>query len=141
MKALSAGLYLSPQHWAQMEADVSSKSTEEACGIVAGEGNHSKLVIPVTNMLHNPYRFRMDPGEQLKAFLLVEEKGLDILAIYHSHPHGINSPSVTDYEEFAFPGVIYLIWYQDANKWQCRGYLMESGVGTGEVPVIISTNK
>ncbi len=141
MNPLSFGIYLTPEHWAQMEADVSAKTPEEACGLVAGEGNHSRLVIPVTNILHDTYRFRMDPEEQLKAFLLVEDNGWDILAIYHSHPDGINSPSATDYNELTFPGIIYLIWYHDANKWQCRGYLMQSQTGTGEVPVIISSNK
>jgi proteasome lid subunit RPN8/RPN11 len=141
MKTLSTGLHLAPEHWMQMEADVSAKTPEEACGIIAGEGNHSRLVIPVTNILHDAFRFRMDPEEQLKAFLLVEENGWDILAIYHSHPHGINSPSVSDYNELTFPDLIYLIWYQDANTWKCRGYLMQSQTGTGEVPVIISTDK
>lgn len=140
MNALSSGIYITREHWAQMEADVSAKTPEEACGIVVGEGNHSKQVIPVTNILHDAYRFRMDPEEQLKVFLLVEEKGWDILAVYHSHPHGIDGPSATDYDELTFPGIIYLIWYQDTNKWQCRGYLMQSQTGTGEVPVIVSTN-
>jgi proteasome lid subunit RPN8/RPN11 len=141
MNTLSSGIYITSEHWMQMEVDVSAKTPEEACGIVAGERNHSRLIIPVTNILHDAYRFRMDPEEQLKAFLLVEDKGWDILAIYHSHPYGINSPSVTDYNELTFPGIIYIIWYRDANKWQCRGYLMQSQTGTGEVPVIISANK
>ena len=141
MNTLSSGIYITSEHWMQMEVDVSAKTPEEACGIVAGERNRSRLIIPVTNILHDAYRFRMDPEEQLKAFLLVEDKGWDILAIYHSHPYGINSPSVTDYNELTFPGIIYLIWYRDANNWQCRGYLMQSQTGTGEVPVIISANK
>ena len=141
MNTLSSGIYITSEHWMQMEVDVSAKTPEEACGIVAGERNRSRLIIPVTNILHDAYRFRMAPEEQLKAFLLVEDKGWDILAIYHSHPYGINSPSVTDYNELTFPGIIYLIWYRDANNWQCRGYLMQSQTGTGEVPVIISANK
>jgi proteasome lid subunit RPN8/RPN11 len=138
MKALLSGLYLTRVHWTQMEADVIAKAPEEACGIVAGEGNTSRIVISITNILHNPTRFRMDPSEQLNAFLLVEEKGWDILAIYHSHPQGINAPSATDYEELTFPGIIYLIWYQEENQWKCRGYLMQSKTGAGEVPVIKS---
>jgi proteasome lid subunit RPN8/RPN11 len=141
MKASASGILLTCDHWAHMEADVAARTPEEACGFVVGEGNRSRLVIPVTNILHNASRFRMDPEEQLKAFLQVEEKGWDILAVYHSHPNGISSPSVTDYEELTFPGIIYLIWYQEANLWQCRGYLMRYPVGTDEVPVIISTNE
>jgi proteasome lid subunit RPN8/RPN11 len=137
MNALLYGLHLHPNHWAQMEADVKAKEPEEACGIVAGEGNTSRLVIPVTNTLHNPYRFRMEPKEQLDAFLLAEEKGLDILAIYHSHPQGIYKPSATDYDELTFPGIIYLIWYKAIIDWNCRGYLMNTGMEAFEVPVVI----
>lgn len=135
---VSHGLYLNPDHWAQMEADVKVKSPEEACGIVVGERNHSRLIIPVTNILHNPFRFRMEPKEQLNAFLLVEERKWDILAIYHSHPQGINEPSVTDYEELTFPGIIYLIWYKVGNDWNCRGFLMNTRMDAAEIPVIIS---
>jgi proteasome lid subunit RPN8/RPN11 len=141
MNDLPAGIYITPDHWVQMEADVSAKAPEEACGFVVGEGYHSRMVIPVTNILHNAYRFRMDPEEELKVFILVEERGWEILAVYHSHPHGINHPSATDYDELTFPGIIYLIWYHIANKWHCRGYIMQAQTGTGEVPVIISTNE
>jgi len=138
MNSLTNGIQLSPGHWAQMEADIKAKTPEEACGIVLGEGNHARLVIPVTNILHSPTRFRMEPKEQLSAYLLAEEKKLDILAVYHSHPHGINQPSVTDYKELTFPGIIYLIWYSKDGEWNCRGYLMNTRLDTGEVPVIIS---
>ena len=138
MNNLPNCLYLHPTHRADMEADVSAKAPEEACGIVAGKGNHSHLVVPVTNMLHSEFRFRMDPEEELRAFLLVEDKGLEILAIYHSHPQGINKPSATDLEEVTFLGIIYLIWYMQDNKWECRGYLMKSQIEYDEVPVIIT---
>jgi proteasome lid subunit RPN8/RPN11 len=141
MNSLLNGLYLNTAHWAQMEADVRAKAPEEACGIVVGQGNHSRLVIPVTNILHSQYRFRMEPKEQLSAFLLAEEKRLEILAIYHSHPQGINKPSATDFEELTFPGIIYLIWYIGATQWNCRGYLMNPRMDAVEVPVIISEEK
>lgn len=138
MNNLSNGLYLHPDHWAQMEADIRLKVPEEACGIIAGEGNHSRLVIPVTNILHSPSRFRMEPREQLGAFVLASEKGLDILAVYHSHPYGIYEPSATDLDELTYPGIIYLIWYSQSNQWRCRGYLVDSPTDVSEVPVIIS---
>jgi proteasome lid subunit RPN8/RPN11 len=120
-----------------METEVSSKAPEEACGIVAGRRNHSEIVIPVTNILHSVTSFRMEPKEQLNAFLLAEERSLDILAIYHSHPDGIDKPSFTDFDELTFPGIIYLIWYKDVDRWNCRGYLMRSQMQASEVKVII----
>jgi proteasome lid subunit RPN8/RPN11 len=141
MNSLSSGIILLPEHWAQMVSDVASRPGEEACGLVAGQSNNARLVIPVTNILHDPYRFRMDPQEELQAFLLIEEKGWDVLAIYHSHPHGISQPSPTDQAELTFPGIIYLILYRNDDTWQCRGYLMQSQTNQVEVPVIISTEK
>jgi proteasome lid subunit RPN8/RPN11 len=124
-----------------MEADVNARSAEEACGLVAGEGDQSRLIIPVTNILHDAFRFRLDPDEELKAFMYAEDKGWDILAIYHSHPQGIDHPSLTDIDELTFPGIIYLIWYQNAGVWTCRGYLMQGGSQVSEVPVIITPGK
>ena len=138
MNSLTNGLYINTDHWAQMAADVKSKVPEEACGIVVGQNNRSQLVIPVTNILHSPFRFRMEAEEQLNVFLLAEEKNLDILAIYHSHPQGIDQPSATDFLELTFPGIVYLIWYIKVNQWNCRGYLMYPQRDAIEVPVIIS---
>lgn len=137
MNVLSSGIYLIPEQWNFMVADVISKSPEEACGFVAGEGNQSRLIIPITNMLHDTFRFRMDPEEELNAFTSVEDKGLEILAVYHSHPHGIDHPSATDIDQLTFPGIVYLIWYQIASEWACRGYLMQGGSDGIEIPVTI----
>jgi proteasome lid subunit RPN8/RPN11 len=79
----------------------------------------------------------MDPEEELKAFISVEEKGWEILAVYHSHPHGIDRPSASDFDQLTFPGIVYLIWYQNANEWRCRGYLMRAVLDSLEVPVVI----
>ncbi len=139
MSDLSSGLILTQEHLAQMRAEVASRATEEACGLLAGQGNHVQIVIPVTNILHDPFRFRMDPQEELNAFLLAERQGYDILAIYHSHPHGISRPSLTDFAELTFPGIVYLVWYQEMDIWQCRGYYMQSASKADEIPLIIST--
>jgi proteasome lid subunit RPN8/RPN11 len=141
MNNLSKGIYLDTEHLTLMETDVSIKAPEEACGIVIGEGNHSRLVIPVTNILHSWSRFRMEPKEQLNAFLVAEEKRMDIIAVYHSHPQGINKPSNTDLEELTFPGIIYLIWFMQAKKWKCRGYLMSTRMAAIEVPVLVTESK
>jgi proteasome lid subunit RPN8/RPN11 len=120
-----------------MEADIRTKSPEEACGFVAGVGNRSRLILPITNILHDAFSFRMDPVEELNAFISVEEKGWDILAVYHSHPQGIDHPSATDFDQLTYPSIVYLIWYQTANVWQCRGYFMHSVSDAEEVPVVV----
>lgn len=120
-------LFLRREHWQQMRLDVESRETEEACGLVAGEGLTSCEVFPVTNELHNPVRYRLDPEEQLKALLKIEEKNWNLLAIYHSHLRGPDQPSATDISEAMYPGVIHLIWYPLGAEWACRGFLINSG--------------
>jgi proteasome lid subunit RPN8/RPN11 len=137
MISSACSLDLYPGHWAEMETDARAREPEEACGLVAGIGTRAELVIPVTNALHSPSRFRMDPMDELRALTLAEEKGLDILAVYHSHPAGPSQPSATDHEELTIPGIIYLIWYKDSNQWCCRGFLMVSQVESSEVPIRI----
>jgi proteasome lid subunit RPN8/RPN11 len=118
---------LNPEHYEQMLLDVSSRAPEEACGLLAGQENRILFITPVTNELHSPVRFRMDPVEQLKAFQLFEDQDWEMLGIYHSHPNGPAMPSLTDIAEAYYPEVIHLIWSPSADKWTCRGFRIKDG--------------
>jgi len=123
-------LVVSIEHRQQMLAHVLSNIPEEACGLLAGIPGRQqvRLVQPVTNSLHSPVRFRMDAGEQLKAMLWMEQNGLELLGIYHSHPRGPERPSQTDIAEFYYPGVATLIWSPDVQgSWQLRAYAIQPG--------------
>lgn len=108
-----------------MLTDVQKRAPEEACGLVAGRESLTRRVFPVSNELHSRTRFRMDPSEQLKILLEIEESGCELLAIYHSHPDGPERPSATDIAEAAYPGVVHLIWHFRAGAWECLGFLIE----------------
>lgn len=119
---VSIEIFLQKQHWDAMFSHVIRTAPEEACGLIAGKDRISQAVYPVTNELHSAIRFRMAPAEQLAAFLDMEEKGWDLAAIYHSHPKGPAEPSNVDLAEFAYPGVLYLIWYPNQKIWSCTAY-------------------
>jgi proteasome lid subunit RPN8/RPN11 len=141
LSSLSSGIRISHSQWIKMKDHVASIAPEEACGLVAGEGNQAQIIFPITNILHDRFRFRMAPEEQLDAFIQAEAEGLEIIAIYHSHPHGIDHPSTTDVAELTFPGIVYIIWYQSDVEWQCCAYLMQIEAEINELPVIITTNQ
>ena len=107
-----------------MQLDVETRFPEEACGLVAGKQACSVWVRPITNISRSSTRFRFDPHQQLEAMLLIEEQGLEMMAIYHSHPHGPDVPSDQDVEESAYPETVNLIWYPVGGTWDCRGYLI-----------------
>ncbi len=64
----------------------------------------------------------MDPSEQVRALFGFVESGLELIAIYHSHPSGPPGPSLTDLREAAYPEAYQLIWYQEGGNWNCRAY-------------------
>lgn len=109
-----------------MRAHVLACLPEEACGLLGGriDGAQAtvKVVIPVENVLHSPVRFRMDPRKQLQVFNRLDDLGLELVGIFHSHPTGPNAPSATDLAEFYYPGVAFLIWSPGDEGWQLRAF-------------------
>lgn len=110
----------------EMRAHVFACLPEEACGLLGGKMDGEtatvKVVIPVENVLHSPVRFRMDPREQLLAFNHLDDLGLELVGIFHSHPNGPDAPSATDLAEFYYPGVAFLIWSPGGEGWQLRAF-------------------
>ena len=120
-------IWILKDHWQTMLQDVSRQAPLEACGLVAGLGNRSQAVYPITNELRSPVNYRMAPREQYEAFINIEHNNWELLAIYHSHPAGPEGPSPTDVAEFAYPGTLSIIWRQDAAGWNCRTYQIIDG--------------
>lgn len=70
---------------------------------------------------------------------MVERLDLELMGIYHSHPHGPAEPSVRDIVEALAPNLISVIWAPiegnlgqtskkddlSANAWQVRGFLID----------------
>ena len=118
-------LQMKKRHWEAMKNHVISCLPEEACGLLGGIGNLVYEVIPVTNILHSPSRFRLDPEEQLAAMMHIEKQGYQMVGIFHSHVHGPTGPSETDVKEATYPEVAYLIWSHVDGDWQCRAYRLQ----------------
>lgn len=133
-------LQLSPQLWGQMVADVSERAPQEACGLVAGKENICLAVYPLTNLLHSPTQYRIDPQEQFETFQLIEDNGWDLLAIYHSHPLGPPGLSTRDLAEAFYPQAVYLVWYRSGDEWNCKGFLIQH-LEPEEVAIFIKADK
>ncbi len=116
-----------------MRRHVDDSRPQEACGLLAGNGELVHRVIPVVNQAHSSTSFRMEPLEQLRAFNWMEANGLELVGIYHSHPADprpgfpVNpAPSPTDIAEAAYP-VVYVIWSRPNGPWQARAYSIKDG--------------
>ena len=81
----------------------------EGCGVLAGKAGRVERLIKLTNTKKSPVSFLADPLEQLKMLRDVEEDGLELLAIYHSHPYTEPYPSEEDVEKAFYPDSLNLI--------------------------------
>lgn len=128
-------LVLKNEHMFAMQRHINYQAPLEACGLLGGKDNRVELVLPVRNAAESPVRFKMDPRAQLRAMEQIEAEGMEILAIFHSHPKGPSVPSPTDIEEAAYP-VVNIIWSKAGRRWQARGFWIEAGQVT-ETPLTI----
>lgn len=112
-----------PLHlWQAMQMHVQACLPEEACGLLGGRRGVVSVAIPVENVAHSPVRYRMEPQAQVRHLLELEAEGLDLLAIYHSHPHGPPTPSETDRQELYNPGTPVLVWCSGSRGWHARAF-------------------
>jgi len=126
-------------HWEAMRRHVVAQVPLEACGLLAGKQGTVETVIPVRNAEQSPVRFRMDTQEQYNAFMQIEADGLDLLGIFHSHPTGPKTVSVTDIAESAYD-VVNVIWSPIDGEWNARGFWIERGQVT-EVELQVADNQ
>ncbi len=80
----------------EMVAHARESAPDECCGILAGADGEVSKLYRITNTAHSPYRYVMDPQEQLHAMLECERRGWELIAFYHSHTHSAAYPSQTD---------------------------------------------
>lgn len=129
-------LRINQQQWDEMLEHVKSHVPLEACGLLAGKNDQVEKVMLVRNQAQSPVRFVMDPYEQLQAFEWIESNKLDLIGIFHSHPAGPETASVTDIAEAAYE-VVSVIWSHKNDEWKARGFWIDHGE-VMEVPLLIS---
>lgn len=135
------GLEISADIFKQMVAQAKAETPVEACGILAGRDNKVEKLYKMTNVDNSSDHFMMEPAEQFKVVKDIRSAGLEMLAIYHSHPDSPARPSDEDIRLALTPDVIYVIVsLQNSNRPAVKGFLIEDGNVT-KVPVKIVKEK
>jgi proteasome lid subunit RPN8/RPN11 len=81
----------------------------ECCGLIAAADGVPAKVFPMTNADASPATYRLDGKEQLQVFDRIDDEGLELWAIYHSHTHSEAYPSDTDIRLAFYPDARYLL--------------------------------
>jgi len=109
---------------------------EEACGFLAGTGSLASRFYPIKNVLQSIVAFEMEPQQQIEALIDIEDDGLSLVAIFHSHPDGPSRPSSTDIVQACYPDSAQVIisLVNRANP-ESRAFIIRSGT-VREIPLI-----
>jgi proteasome lid subunit RPN8/RPN11 len=120
-----------------MVKQVKSETPIEACGILAGSNGRVEKLYKMTNAERRSDHFMMEPKEQFAVVKDIRACGLEMLAIYHSHPQTPSRPSSEDVRLAVTPDVAYVILsLQNSDQPVVKGFLMTNG-NMSEVPVTI----
>ena len=85
------------------------ESPLECCGILAGKNGKITKFYPMRNTKRSSTCYLMEPEEQFRVFQEIEKEGLELTAIYHSHPYTAAFPSQRDADYAFYPNSLILI--------------------------------
>jgi proteasome lid subunit RPN8/RPN11 len=128
-------LILSATQLAEIFAHLDAGKPDEACGLLGGPGGRVEKVYLMANATPSPVRYSMEPEKLIQTILEIEERGWELLGIFHSHPSGPTTPSAADIAEAYYPDSAYVICAPDAGgRWQARAFEIKNGEAR-EMPI------
>jgi [CysO sulfur-carrier protein]-S-L-cysteine hydrolase len=114
----------------EMIAQALAESPNECCGMLAGvlDGGTARVVrrYPLVNALASPTRYLSEARSHLNADRDARERGLEFVAVYHSHPTSPPIPSRTDLGSNFWESVIHFIISLETRPPEMRGWWLGS---------------
>jgi proteasome lid subunit RPN8/RPN11 len=133
-------LRLTPETYARMVARAYDELPNEACGLLAGDADRSKAVVfyPARNVAASARVYTVDPLDHLHADRDAEQKGMTIIAVFHSHTHTVAFPSPTDVAQAPDPAWHYVIVSLADEAPVLRSFRIADG-NISEEPVVLES--
>jgi [CysO sulfur-carrier protein]-S-L-cysteine hydrolase len=105
---------------------------EESCALLLGENNIVVEILPMRNIDQSPVTFSIESTELVDAYNLAETKGMQVVAIFHSHPTK-PSPSRTDRKFMQINPVVWLIY--STTESQLKAFVYDDDDTVKEIPI------
>lgn len=107
-----------------------AEAPNECCGMIASSNGTAVSVHPATNAAASPLRYEIDPHEQYRLQTEIDDAGLELGAIYHSHTRSAPYPSQTDINLAFYPESLYVIVGVAGDEPEVRAYSIVDGTIT-----------
>ena len=114
----------------QMVIQGQSAMPIEACGILAGKSGIVEKCFEMTNADNSAEHFTMVPEEQFAVVKDMRSCGIEMCAVYHTHPATPARPSQEDIKLAVMPGAVYVILSLASDEPVAKAFAIEDGVVT-----------
>jgi proteasome lid subunit RPN8/RPN11 len=102
-------IFLSAAQIRKLEGIAKGALPNESCAFLLGHNDKVKEILEVLNSDESPVTFRIESKDLLNAYYLAESKGLQVIAIFHSHPTK-PWPSSTDVKFMEINPIVWVIY-------------------------------
>jgi len=109
-----------------------NQKPNESCALLFGKDGRVSDLFLTENIENSPVNFTISNKQLIEGYNMAEEREIEVIGIFHSHPDSEAYPSNTDKEFMQSNPVIWII-YSGINK-NFRAYYLESDII--EIPII-----
>jgi proteasome lid subunit RPN8/RPN11 len=95
--------------------------------MIASRDGEAVQVHRARNAAASPLRYEIDGAEQYRIQMEIEDAGLELGAIYHSHTRSEPYPSQTDINLAFYPDALYVIVGVAGDQPEVRAYTIRDG--------------
>ena len=132
-----AGLRMTRAQAQALAQEARAAAPAECCGLLIGAAGEVHESLSLSNVAARPaVEYEAEPSELLRALLDIEARGLELLALYHSHPAGETLPSARDIREAAYPQAAQLIIGLGGGRTEMAAWRIAGGTVTAQ-PLLI----
>ena len=101
-----------------------NQKPNESCAILFGKNNQVLDIFLTENIEESPINFTISNEQLIEGYKMAENKKMEIIGIFHSHPNSDAFPSNTDKKFMQSNPVVWII-YSGINK-NFRAFVLES---------------
>ena len=103
-----------------LSTEATNQKPNESCALLFGKIENEKITIseiyPTENIEKSPINFTVSSEQLIQGYKIAEEKGLDVIGIFHSHPDSEPYPSETDKKFMEINPVVWVIFSLKTNE-------------------------
>lgn len=119
----------------QLKDHAINSEPNESCALLFGRHENEKTIVEeiyfTKNIDESQINFTISNEELLVGYKIAEEKNLEVIGIFHSHPNSQATPSSTDKKFMRSNPVIWIIYSGEEKNF--RAYFLESEII--EIPI------